>query len=299
MTHRSDTENAIAKAHNSRYRASMTLFERGQRVVPGGIYGHVTPALLEPGDSPYYAAHAQGARYWDVDGNEFLDFMCGYGPVILGHCHPEVEAAVDEARSRGTCFNHPTEHMVELAETLTELIDFAQWSVFGKNGSDMTTWCTQVAREHTGRQKILMAEAAYHGSAPWCTPGHAGLTDEDRAHIVTFKWNDPQSVEDAFKACADDVAALVMTPFHHPLFVGSTMPEPAFLDSIHRACQRAECLLILDDIRAGFRLSLEGSHRVVGLEPDLACYSKAMGNGYPISAAVGRSDLKVAASKLG
>lgn len=287
-----------ADRKNPRYRRSLELFERAQSVIPGGIYGHVTPALLEPGDSPYYASRAEGCRYWDVDGNEYLDFLCGYGPVVLGHANPEVDEAAERVRRDGQCFNHPTSLMIELAERLVACIDFAGWAVFAKNGSDVATWCTQVAREATGRRKLLMAQGAYHGTASWCSPGHGGLIDEDRRQVLTFDWNDPQSVEDAFIQHGDDLAAVIVTPFHHPLFEGSSLPEEEFVHTVRDLCDHHGTLLILDDIRAGFRLHLGGSHRVFGWQPDLACYSKALGNGYPISAAAGKPGLKPAASKV-
>ena len=143
---------------------SLALFERAARVIPGGITGHCHPAATIPLDSPYYAVRSEGCRYWDADGNSYLDFLCGYGPNVLGAHHPEVEEAADRQRAQGDCFNHPTPVVIDLAERLVSLVDFAAWAVFGKNGSDMTTWALQVAREHTGRKKILMVNGAYHGS---------------------------------------------------------------------------------------------------------------------------------------
>lgn len=136
---------------------SMALFERARRVIPAGIYGHTTPAQLVPKEFPYYATRAEGCRYWDADGNEYLDFLCSYGPIVLGHKHPEIEEAAERQRRAGDCFNHPTALMVELAERLASLVDFADWCVFGKNGSDMTTWAVQVAREFTGRKNFARA----------------------------------------------------------------------------------------------------------------------------------------------
>src|SRR5580658_9247133 len=158
-----------------RFRRSRELFDRAARVIPCGIYGHTSPAAMVPGAFPSYAQRAQGSRYWDVDGNEYIDFMCGYGPVVLGHQQPQVEEAANRAQRDALCLNHPGPIMVELAEYLVSLVDFSAWTVFGKNGSDMTTWAVQVAREHTGRRKILKVTEAYHGMDPWCTPGHAGL----------------------------------------------------------------------------------------------------------------------------
>ncbi|MGF1484426.1 MAG: aminotransferase class III-fold pyridoxal phosphate-dependent enzyme [Opitutales bacterium] len=277
---------------------SMELFERAARVIPGGVYGHTSPAVNLPLRSPYFAARAEGCRYWDVDGREYIDLMCAYGPNVLGYNHPEVESAAAQQRAAGNAFNHPTERMVELAERLCALIDFADWGVFGRNGSDMTTWALSVAREATQRKKVLKVKGAYHGVDPWCTPGHGGLIEEDRAHIHEFAWNDLDSFNELMRTHAGQVAAVILTPFHHPAFGDSVLPADGFLPGIEAACRREGSLLILDDIRAGFRLHLSGSHRAFGFTPDIACYCKALANGYPISAAVGAHPLRVAASRV-
>jgi glutamate-1-semialdehyde 2,1-aminomutase len=281
-----------------RYRRSRELFARAAKVIPGGIYGHASPAVALPNAFPYYAVRASGCRYWDVDGNEYIDYLCGYGPMILGHQHAEVEEAAARQQRDALCLNHPGPIMVELAEHLVSLVDFSAWAVFGKNGSDMTTWALQVAREHTQRRKILKVAGAYHGIDPWCTPGHAGLLDEDRAHIHDFNWNDPESFDRLLQEFRGDIAGVIMTPFHHPVFQPSQMPAPGFWTHIEAACRRDGIVLMLDDIRAGFRLDLRGSHRSFGFEPDLICFCKALANGHPLSAALGRKELRVAASKV-
>ena len=276
----------------------MQLFNRARQVIPGGIYGHTTPTLVTPGGSPYYASRAKGCRYWDVDGNEFIDYMCGYGPILLGYQHPEVEEAAEKQRIDGDCFNHPGPIMVDLAEKMVEIVDFANWCVFGKNGSDMTSWAIQVARQHTNRKKILLCAGAYHGIDPWCTPGHGGLIEEDRTHIHTFKWNDPQSLLDLIEKYPNQIAGIITTPYHHPTFTDSVLPYDAFLTTIRKACDREGILWILDDVRAGFRLHIGGSHRYFNFTPDLSCYCKAIANGYPLSACVGREELKLSATKV-
>jgi glutamate-1-semialdehyde 2,1-aminomutase len=283
---------------DDRFRRSKELFERAAQVIPCGIYGHASPAVALPGAFPYYAERAQGCRYWDVDGNEYIDYLCGYGPMILGHQHPAVEEAAARQQRDALCLNHPSPVMVDLAEYLVSLVDFSAWAVFGKNGSDMTTWALQVAREHTKRRKILKVAGAYHGMDPWCTPGHAGLLEEDRAHIHDFLWNDLDSFERLLKEFRNDIAGVIMTPFHHPVFKPSEMPAPGFWSHIEAACRREGMVLILDDIRAGFRLDLRGSHKCFGFEPDLICFCKAIANGHALSAALGRKELRVAASKV-
>ena len=277
---------------------SQALFERAARVIPGGIYGHTNPAATLPMASPYYAVRSEGCRYWDADDNEFIDFLCGYGPNVLGARHPEVEAAAEAQRAKGDCFNHPTPLVVDLAERLVGLVDFAAWAVFGKNGSDMTTWALQVAREHTGRKKILMVHGAYHGSHAWCTPGHGGLIEEDYTHIHGFPWNDLDALEKLMREHRGQVAGVIVTPFHHPAFADSQLPAPGFLKGVEATCRREGAVLILDDVRCGFRLHMGGSHRFFGFEPDLSCFSKAIANGYPLSAAVGRKELQRAAGRV-
>ncbi|MFZ5805982.1 MAG: aminotransferase class III-fold pyridoxal phosphate-dependent enzyme [Verrucomicrobiota bacterium] len=277
---------------------SKMLFERAVNVIPGGIYGHTSPAATVPMEFPYYAKEASGCRYKDVDGNEYIDFLCAYGPVVLGYHHPRVEEAAERQRRMGDCFNHPAPVMVELAERLVNLVDFADWAVFGKNGSDMTTWSIQVAREFTKRKKILCVKGAYHGSHAWCTPGYGGLIEEDKKHIHAFGWNDLEDFHANIKKFRNQIAGVIMTPFHHPMFADSVLPAPGFFEAIETTCRQEGIVFILDDIRAGFRLDLGGSHRFFGFEPDLTCYSKALGNGYPISAALGRKELKIAATKV-
>ncbi|HEV7730869.1 MAG TPA: aminotransferase class III-fold pyridoxal phosphate-dependent enzyme [Candidatus Binatia bacterium] len=281
-----------------RYRHSEALFERALRVVPHGIYGHQSPRNLVPGAYPHFFARGAGARIWDVDGNEYLDLMCSYGPIVLGHNHPKVDAAARRQAEDGSCFNGPSARWVELAERLVELTPWAHWAVFAKNGSDVVTWATQVAREATGRKRILAAEGAYHGTHAWCSPRPGGLTPEDRINVVRFRYNDLASVDAALAAHHDDVAAIVISPFRHDAMHDQEMPAPGFLPGLRERCDRIGAALILDDVRAGFRLDMRGSGASVGVTPDLTCYCKALGNGYPIAAALGTDALRRAAEKV-
>ena len=276
---------------------SQALFERASQVIPGGIYGHAAPAATVPGAFPYFAQRAEGARYWDVDGNEYIDLMCGYGPIVLGYQHPEVNAAALEVQAQGDCFNHPTEYSVRLAEKICHNIQGADWAVFGKNGSDMTAWAVRVAREFTSRKRIAKITHAYHGIDPWCVPGFGGVISEDRALIDHFYWNQVDSLDALIHDKAHDIAAIMLTPFHHPAFDDSVLPSPEFVQAVNQHCASQGILLIMDDVRCGFRLHPAGSHQRFGFKPDLICMSKAIGNGYPLSACAGAKELKVAASK--
>src|SRR5260221_6731444 len=179
------------------FEQSDALMERAKKVVPGGIYGHQTPLVLTKGAYPSFFARGEGSHIWDVDGNEYIDYMCSYGPIVLGHRHPKVEEAAHRQMDLGNCFNAPGPVWVELAEHLVSITPFADWTVFAKNGSDVCTWATEVARHATGRPKIAMCSGAYHGTHAWCTPMANGVTPEDRANVVYFRFNDLESIRRA------------------------------------------------------------------------------------------------------
>lgn len=280
------------------YQGSVDLFLRAAKVIPEGIYGHKNPAFLLPGACPYYADRVEGSHYWDVDGNEYIDFLCGYGPIVLGHNHPQVEEAVTQQMAKGSCFNHPGEPMVQLAERLVSLIPGADWAVFAKNGSDVTTWAIRVAREYTGRKKIVMVRGTYHGAHAWCTAYPGGVLPEEKANVLQMGWNRLDELERLVEEHHGEIAGVIMTPYHHPTYAAQEMPADGFWAGVHEICNREEMLLILDDIRAGFRLDIHGSQSVFGIEPDLVCYAKAMANGHPIATALGREMLRDAAEAV-
>src|SRR5579863_2630410 len=180
------------------------LRDRARAVIPGWMYGHQSALSLPPA-YPQFMRAGRGARVWDVDGNEYVDLMCSYGPVVLGHRHPAVEAAVAEQARLGDCQNGPGPVMVDLAELLVRTVRHADWAMFAKNGTDATTMCCTIARAQTGRQKILVATGAYHGAAPWCTPRPAGVTPQDRANLGYYTFNDLASVHQAAALAGQDL----------------------------------------------------------------------------------------------
>lgn len=278
---------------------SMRLFARAARVIPGGIYGHESPALTVPGFFPYYTQRAAGCRYVDVDGNEFIDYLCGYGPMVLGYNNPVVDEAAVAQRLRADCTNHPAPVMVELAECLVDMVPIADWAFFGKNGGDMTTYATLVARSQTGRKKIVMVQGHYHGVAPWCTSlGHGGITPEDHLNILQVQWNDLDGFEALVRKHPGEIAGFIAMPYHHITFGEQELPAPGYWQGVERICRQEGIVLIVDDVRAGFRLHLGGSNEYFGFRPDLICFSKAIANGYPISACVGRKELMNAAGRV-
>jgi glutamate-1-semialdehyde 2,1-aminomutase len=267
---------------------------RAAAVIPGGMYGHLNMAAL-PADYPQFFESARGARVTDVDGREFVDLMCSWGPVLLGHHHPEVDEAAARQASLGDCLDGPSARMVELAERLTGIVSHAQWAMFEKNGTDATTLCCMIARAATGRRKILVARGAYHGAAPWCTPVLSGTTAEDRANVVRYEYNDIDSVREAID---DDVAAILVSPFRHDAGFDQELVDPAFAKGLREICDQLGAALILDDVRCGFRLEFGGSWQSIGVEPDLSAWSKAIANGYPLAAVLGSDKYRKAATTL-
>lgn len=287
----------LADRVESRLVEDRRLRERAFRVIPGGMYGHQSVGAL-PASFPQFMARGDGARVWDVDGNEYIDLMCSYGPVLVGHHHPRVEEAVRRQAGLADSQNAPSARMVELAEAFTQRVEHADWAMFCKNGTDATTVCVSVARAATGRRKVLVAEGSYHGSAPWCTPRLVGVTPEDRVHFVRYRYNDVGSVQAAVAEVGDDLAGVLVTPIRHDLGLDLEMPEPGFVRYLRGLCDSAGAALILDDVRCGLRLNNGGSWEYLGVQPDLSAWSKAIANGYALGAVVGVDALREAAADI-
>ncbi|MFA7506483.1 MAG: aminotransferase class III-fold pyridoxal phosphate-dependent enzyme [Burkholderiaceae bacterium] len=273
------------------------LRERARRVVPGGMSGHLHAAMLPPG-YPQFFASGNGCRLVDVDGREFIDIMCAWGPNLLGYRHPEVEAAAARQQALGDCLNGPAERFVELAERVVDTVAHADWAMFQKNGTDATTVALMIARAATGRRKVLVARRAYHGAAPWCTPVPAGTTAEDRAHLVNVTYNDIASVEAAQAEVGDDLAAIIVTPHRHELGTEQQAVDPAFARRLREICDRAGAALVLDEVRTGLRIDPAGSWEPLGIRPDLCAWSKAIANGHALAAVTGTDALRDAAQRI-
>lgn len=273
------------------------LRERAQRVVPGGMWGHLNAARL-PDGYPQFFASAEGCHIRDVDGREYIDFMCSWGPILLGHQHPEVQAAAEAQAARGDCLNGPGEVMVELAEDLVGMVPHADWAMFQKNGGDATTACVTIARAGTGRRKILVAKGSYHGALPWCSPSVAGVTTEDRAHLLQFEYNDVESLRAAVAEAGKDLAAILVTAFRHDMGRDLELPTAEFARAVRLACDSADAALIIDEVRAGMRLDTRGSWEKFGVRPDLCAWSKAIANGYALAAVTGNDRFREPATRV-
>ncbi len=244
------------------------------------------PTQFVQGVAPVFLQKGQGSRVWDVDGNEYIDYPMGLGPIILGHNYPAVTEAVIKQMREGTAFSLPHPLEVEVAELLTEIIPCAEMVRFGKNGSDVTSGAVRVARAYTGREMI--ACSGYHGWQDWyigTTTRDRGIPESTKKLTRTFQYNDIASLEAIFAENPGKVAAVIMEP------VGVIAPKDGFLEKVQSLARKEGALLIFDEVVTGFRYALGGAQELLKVVPDLACFGKAMGNGLPIAAVVGRKDV--------
>lgn len=281
---------------------SKELFLKAVKYLPTGIPGHLGPVqsqFIPTSAFPFYAERAKDSYFWDVDGNRYIDYMCAYGPNVLGYNNELVKKAAREQEEKGDCMPLPGKIQVDLAEKLCKTIEIADWSFFLKNGGDATTFALMVARTATNRSKVIRIEGGYHGVAPWTqAEGSAGVTSEDLTHNIVVPWNDADAVERTLAENKGEVAAFISTPYDHRVFHDNQLPAEGYWQKIRALCDKHGVVLIIDDVRCGFRLSMKGSAHYFGFKPDLACYCKALANGYNISAVVGREELRNAASKV-
>jgi glutamate-1-semialdehyde 2,1-aminomutase len=189
--------------------------------------------------------------------------------------------------------------MVELAEYLVSLVPIADWALFAKNGNDATSLSLMVARMATGRDKIVLIERSYHGSAPWAQrPGSKGTVDADHGNVLYTGWNDYEGLERLVEEHPNEIAGFLSTPYFHPAFADNELPDEDYWSKVRSLCTREGIVLIVDDVRCGFRLDMGGSNEYFGFKPDLLCFSKAIANGYPLSALVGTDALKSECEKV-
>jgi glutamate-1-semialdehyde aminotransferase len=265
----------------------MEWLERAQRTVPGASQTFSKGAnQFVRGASPLFLERASGARVWDVDGHEYLDFTMGLCAVTLGYADPDVNAAVAAQLERGVIFTLPHPLEAETAETLCRLIPCAEMVRFGKNGSDATSGAVRLARAFTGRD--VVAACGYHGWQDWyigTTPRSLGVPKAVRELTRTFVYNRIETLEQVFDEHPGQVAAVIMEP------VGIEAPRAGFLEAVRALATRHGALLVFDEIVTGFRLALGGAQEYFGVVPDLACFGKGMSNGFPLAALVGRRDV--------
>lgn len=281
---------------------SREMFNRAFKVIPSGIYGHQGPSegCYIPNDAfPLYSSKAQGTYFWDLDGNKYIDYMCGYGPNVLGYCDPDVDAAALEQLKKENCVTIPSSVMVDFAELLVDTVACADWAFFAKNGNDVTSLAVITARAATHRKKIVFFNGYYHGVSPWTQKlDYPGILEEEVCNNIYVPWNDYAALERVFNENKGEIAGIIAQPYMHGNFMDNEFPADGFWQKVRKLCDDNGTVLIVDDVRAGFRLDLAGSDHYFGFKADLICFCKALANGYNVSALCGRADLKDVVSSI-
>ena len=284
------------------YEKSMAMLRRAMNVIPGGIYGHQGPVegCHIPIDAfTKYCERAEGSCFWDLDGNRIIDYMCAYGPNVLGYNDPEVDEAAARQRAKADCVTAPSSIMVDFAELLVDTVNTADWAFFAKNGNDVTSLAVMTARAHTNRKKIVFFRGYYHGVSPWTQKlDYPGIIEEDVVNNIYVNWNDFDELAEVFERNRGQIAAVIAQPYMHGNFADNTLPADGYWQKVRQLCTESETVLIVDDVRAGFRLDLAGSDHFFGFEADLICFCKALANGYNVSALCGKEFLRNTVSGL-
>ena len=287
---------------------SQVLFQRAQRVIPAGVNSPVR-AFGSVGGTPPFFQRGRGALIWDADGRAYIDYVGSWGPLIVGHAHPDVVSAAQQAAERGLSFGAPTEQEVELAELLCRLVPSLEQVRLTSSGTEATMSAIRLARGHTGRPKIVKFEGCYHGhvdallvkagsgALTFGQPSSAGVTPPTAADTVVLEYNNASAVERAFEQEGAAIAAVIVEPVAGNMNL--VAPRPGFLEALRALCTRHGALLILDEVMTGFRVALGGAQALYGVKPDLTTLGKVIGGGLPVGAFGGRRDIMRAIAPLG
>lgn len=268
---------------------SFKMFDEAKRLCPGGVMGIRRPYNFVVGEYPIFVENGYAGHIVDVDGNDYIDMLCSYGPIILGHKEKEIDDAVIQKIKDGFCFSLVQPVQNELEKKIIEKVPAAEMVILVKTGSDATTAAVRIARGFTGKDKIL--RCGYHGWHDWCVEVKGGVPDHVSADTIEFHYNNLDELSEKLDENKDQVACIIMTPVGHPLALPVEAPKPGYLEGVRKLADKHGVVLAFDEVRTGFRASLGGAQERYGVTPDLACIGKAMANGYPISAIVGKKDV--------
>lgn len=289
-------------------RRSQQLFARAQAVMPGGVSSPVRAYRAVGGDPPVIA-YGRGARLYDVDGNEYLDYVCAYGPLILGHAPPEVADAVAAAARRGTAYGATSELEIELAEMICAAVPSVQMVRFVNSGTEATMSALRLARAYTGRSKVVKFEGGYHGhadgllvqagsgQATLSLPDSPGVPASYASETLVAPYNSLQAVRRLFEERGDDIAAVIVEPVAGNM--GVVPPAPGFLQGLRELTKQYGALLVFDEVITGFRLCYGGAQDLLGVRPDITCLGKIIGGGLPVGAYGGRREVMEMVAPLG
>lgn len=279
---------------------SQEVYQEAVQVIPGGVNSPVR-AFGAVGDYPIFIDHGQGSKVTDVDGNDLIDYVCSWGPLILGHGRPEIKEAMAQAIEKGTTFGMPTAIEVEMAERITRLVDSIEKVRMVSSGTEATMSAIRLARGYTGRDKIVKFRGCYHGhvdsllieagsgALTFGVPSSPGVPAKAAEDTLLAEYNDLASVEALFEAHGDQIAGVILEPIAGNM--GLVPPVDGFLQGLRDITQQHGALLIFDEVISGFRVGLGGAQALYGVRPDLTCFGKIIGGGLPVGAFGGRADI--------
>ncbi len=290
------------------YSLSHKLFEEALKYTPGGVHSPVR-AFRGVGGEPFFARRAAGSRVFDVDGNEYIDYVCTWGPAILGHANANILKALKEALKEGTSFGISNPREITLAKMVVENVPSVEKVRFCNSGTEACMSAIRLARGFTGRDKIIKFEGCYHGHADSMLvkagsgaltlgqPDSAGVPAALAALTLTAPFNDLNAVTAMVAANPAQIAAIILEPV--PANAGLYLPEPGFLEGLRELCSREGIVLIFDEVMTGFRVAPGGAQEIFGVKPDLSCFGKVIGAGLPVGAFGGRTDIMDRLAPLG
>jgi glutamate-1-semialdehyde 2,1-aminomutase len=284
------------------------LFERAQKSTPGGVNSPVR-AFRSVGGTPRFITKAEGPYFWDADGKRYIDYIGSWGPAIVGHAHPEVVKAVQDAATRGLSFGAPTEAEVEMAEEICRLVPSIEQVRLVSSGTEATMSALRLARGATGRDKIVKFEGCYHGHADsllvkagsglltFGNPTSAGVPEDFVKHTLVLDYNNIAQIEEAFKSFGSEIACVIVEPVAGNMNLIKASPE--FLQALRNLCTQHGAILIFDEVMCGFRVGLGGAQELYGIKPDLTALGKVIGGGLPVAAFGGSRALMSKMSPVG
>ena len=287
---------------------SKQLFAQAQKLLPGGVNSPVR-AYKGVGGSPLFIAKAKGSRIWDIDGNAFIDYVLSWGPMILGHAHPQVVKALKSAAERGTSYGAPTKLEVDLAKLITTAFPSIEMVRMVNSGTEATMSAIRVARGFTGREKIIKFAGCYHGHADGLLvkagsgattlgiPDSPGVPADVARHTITVPYNNLSAVKEAFQKYAGEIAAVIVEPIAANM--GMVLPDNGFLQGLRSLTTEHGALLIFDEVITGFRVAYGGAQALYGIRPDLTCLGKIIGGGLPVGAYGGRREIMSKVAPVG
>lgn len=280
--------------------ASRKAFDEAKQYIPGGVNSPVR-AFKSVGLTPIYVDHGKGSRIYDIDGNSFIDYVCSWGPLIMGHAHPEVVKALQETAVKGTSFGAPTLLETEMAKTVVERVHSVDIVRMVNSGTEATMSAIRLARGYTGRSKILKFEGSYHGHADSLLikagsgvatlglPDSPGVPEGVAMNTITVPYNDLESTQLAFERFGHEIAAVIVEPIAGNM--GVVPPLPGFLEGLRKVTSEYGTLLIFDEVMTGFRVNRGCAQGLFGITPDITCFGKVIGGGLPVGAYGGKREI--------